>query len=214
MCVCFCVCTDYTQILNTYLREERETELATQTDQDKQDRPLCTELHGVGRGRGQGRGRKILKVPAPHSGMSVDTFQFRILCVCVCVGVCVCVWVCVSECVTCMCIYFCVFVQTTAQTLSTCLREDAKPERKERQELATQTDQDQTDQDKHKDRPLCTELREIGRGRGCGRGRKILTVPAPNNAHSGNCVYVHVCVSLMEKVVRILQERNSSYKIR
>ena len=196
MCVCACVFTyrlhsdtEYLPQRGCQAREERETELATQTDQDKQDRPLCTELCGVGRGRGQGRGRKILKVPAPHSGMSVDTFQFRILCV----------WVCVSECVTCMCIYFCVFVQTTAQTLSTCLREDAKPERKERQELATQTDQDQTDQDKHKDRPLCTELRGIGRGRGCGRGRKILTVPAPNNAHSGNCVYVHVCVNPLWK---------------
>ena len=93
VCVYLCVCTDHSsdsEYLPQRAREERETELATQTYQDKQnDRPLSTELRGVGKGRGRGRGRKTLTVPAPnnaHSGMNVHTFQ---LCVYVHVRVCV-----------------------------------------------------------------------------------------------------------------------------
>ena len=46
-------------------------------------------------------------------------------------------------------------------------------------ELATHTDQDEQN-----DRPFSTELRVV-RGRGRCRGIKEVTVPAPNNAHSG-----------------------------
>ena len=109
------VCTNHssdTEYLPQRGRQARErrgrTGFATNTDQEEQnERPLSTKLRGVG-GRGRGKGRKEVTVPANNAHSGIYIFLK-----------------------TCFTSPYCMCVQTTAQILSTCLKEDAKPGKEE-----------------------------------------------------------------------------------